>query len=117
MDASGLNGISATTANAASTAAATAPKAPASTGTSGTTSSASTNTPYYSSPVVTYDSATHAVILQWRDSHTGTPLFQSPSQAALLYAEAQKQGGSSPPQSSPGNTANNGAAETASRLA
>ncbi|HIJ37603.1 MAG TPA: hypothetical protein HPP80_01790 [Rhodospirillaceae bacterium] len=47
---------------------------------------------YYASPVVTFDSATGAIIEEWRDSKTGAELYQSPTQAALLYAHTQALG-------------------------
>lgn len=49
----------------------------------------------YSSPIVTIDAITGALIQEWRDPQTGAELYQSPSQTALLYEQAQSRGSGS----------------------
>ncbi|MBI3445177.1 MAG: hypothetical protein HY055_07415 [Magnetospirillum sp.] len=73
-------------------------KAPSTSAASPDTSATTTAQPnnssqiYYSSPVVTRDALTGAVITMWRDVKTGAELYQSPSQASLLYGIVQGRG-------------------------
>lgn len=88
MDVTGLSPVSSTDPLSASRASASTSNA-SSQSSSDSSSSTTSSQVYYSSPVVTVDAVTGALIEEWRDSQTGNELYQSPTRTALLYGQAQ----------------------------
>ncbi|MBM3566204.1 MAG: hypothetical protein FJX42_08840 [Alphaproteobacteria bacterium] len=45
---------------------------------------------YYTNPIFVFDSATGAVVREWRDSRTGETEYRIPSRRELLYRQLQE---------------------------
>ena len=60
-----------------------------------TASASSSSSVYYSSPILTMDPMTGALIQEWRDPNTGEELYQSPNRIALLYGNTHDRTASS----------------------
>ncbi|MDO8606241.1 MAG: hypothetical protein Q7R40_06880 [Phaeospirillum sp.] len=54
------------------------------------TEDTSDSTVFYSSPVISFDTTTGALVWKFRDSTTGNVLYQSPSRTTLLYERSQR---------------------------
>ncbi len=57
-----------------------------------TTAKAAAPATTYSSPIVTLDAQSGAIVLEYRNAATGVEEYQSPSEAALQYQQAQRLG-------------------------
>jgi hypothetical protein len=63
--------------------------------TSNTSAASSLTAPYYPSPTYTVDPTNGALVQEWRNTTTGSELYQSPTRASLLYGKADNLGSNS----------------------
>ncbi len=90
MDSAGLSGLAAVSSSSQTLQATNANSATASSATDSGTSSTATSSTFYSSPVLSFDTVTGALIWEYRDTTTGEFQYQSPSRATLLYEQSQQ---------------------------
>ena len=93
MDTAGLSGLAALSSSSQTLQATNASSAAAASSTASGTSSSSQSV-FYASPIMSFDTVTGALIWEYRDTTTGAFEDQSPSRATLLYEQSQQLTGS-----------------------